>query len=107
MCGGCGVRQSLIGGCDGFNSAALVGRGCALECGASVTIRLETVADLLTELIRVVPDDRLREPTTDIDVCIWLRCKSALVIEENCLALERTYSITGVHTIRVCEKVFS
>ena len=101
------MRQSLIGGCDGRDSAALVGCGCTLECGASVTVRLETVADLLTELVAVVPDDRLRETATDIDVCIWLRCKSALVIEENCFSLERTYSITGVHTIRGCEKVFS
>jgi len=58
---------------------------------------------LLTELIAVVPDDRLRETTARVNICVGLCGEVALVVKENCFSLERTYFITGVHTIRGCE----
>ncbi len=103
MCGGDGVHQGLIRAGNGLDGAALEGCSGALECAAGVAVRLEAIADLLAELIAVVPDDCLREPTTEINVCVGLCGESALVIQEHCFSLERTYFITGVHTIRVWE----
>ncbi len=90
----------LIRACIWLHCASLERSRCTLECRARVAVRLKTVANLLTILVGVVPDNRLRESTTQIYVCIGLECEVPLIIQEHCFSLEGAYSITGVHTIR-------